>query len=152
MIKDEDDKVILYMRGELSELLMMTYPSIYRKWITVNKKGETVLYIKSLNAIYGITKAALLLYNKFVGYLTSVIFKLDPYGTCVANKIINDKKMIVVWNVDGTKVSHYSKKIFTRMEKWLSKTYKRIFEDGSGKMKISKGNIHEHLVMTVDYS
>ena len=111
-----------------------------------------MLYIKSLNAIYGITKAALLLYNKFVGYLTSVIFKLDPYGTCVANKIINDKKMIVVWNVDGTKVSHYSKKIFTRMEKWLKKTNEILFEYGSGKMNISIGNTQEYLGMNLDFS
>ena len=60
--------------------------------------------------------------------------------------------MIVVWNVDGIKVSHESKKIFTRMAKWLSNTYKRSFEDGSGKMKISRGNIHEHLGMTMDSS
>ena len=33
------------MRGNLSELLMIKVPEIYHKYITVNKKGETVLYV-----------------------------------------------------------------------------------------------------------
>ena len=39
------------MIGNLDELLMMTAPEIYFKYITVNKKGETVLYVKVFNAI-----------------------------------------------------------------------------------------------------
>ena len=50
-----------------------------------------MLYVKSLNAIYGIMKAELLFYNKFIEYLTSIKFKLNPYYKCVANKIINGK-------------------------------------------------------------
>ena len=45
------------MRGNIAELLMMTAPSIYLKYITVNNKGETVLYFKAINAIYGIMRA-----------------------------------------------------------------------------------------------
>ena len=38
--------------------LIKTAPEIYRKHITINRKGETVMYVRALNAIYGIMKAA----------------------------------------------------------------------------------------------
>ena len=37
------------------------------------------------------------------------------------------------------------------MIKWLLQYYKRIFEDGSGKMSVIRGKIHKHLGMTLDY-
>ena len=64
----------------------------------------------------------------------------------------NGKQMTVVWHADDIKVIHKSKKIFTRMSKWRKKTYDRIFEDGSGKMKVSRVNIHEYLGMILDFS
>ena len=41
-------------------------PEIYKKHISVNRKGELVLYVEALNALYGIMKAELLFYLKFV--------------------------------------------------------------------------------------
>ena len=66
------------MRANLYELLMMTAPEIYHKYSTVIKKGETVLYVKAINSIYGIMKAAHLFYKKFVGDITYIGFKLKP--------------------------------------------------------------------------
>ena len=37
------------------------------------------------------------------------------------------------------------------MEKYLWKTYERIFEDGSGNMEIYRGKIHEYLGTTLDF-
>ena len=62
IIKDDKDKVVLSLRGKLADLLIKTAPEIYRKNITINRKGETVLYVRELNAIYGIMKAVLLFY------------------------------------------------------------------------------------------
>ena len=45
------------MRDNLTELLMMKAPEIYRKYITFNKKGETVIYVKAFNTINEILKA-----------------------------------------------------------------------------------------------
>ena len=67
--------------------------------------------------MYGIMKAELLFYKNFVGYLTTIEFKLNPYDPCVTNKLINVKKMIMVWHIDDIKVSHERKKIVTRMVK-----------------------------------
>ena len=45
-----------------------------------------MLYDKELNAIYGIMRAAILFYNKFVECLTTIGFKLTPCEPC-ATKI-----------------------------------------------------------------
>jgi hypothetical protein len=38
------------------------------------------------------------------------------------------------------------------MIEWLRLNYESIFEDGSGKMKVSRGKIHEYLGMTLDFT
>ena len=41
-------------------------PEIYRKYITVNKRGETVIYVKVINTIDGIMKEELLFYKNLL--------------------------------------------------------------------------------------
>ena len=52
--------------------MVATAPEIYKKYATVNRKGVLVLYIEAINALYGIMKAALLFYIKFVENLKSI--------------------------------------------------------------------------------
>ena len=111
-----------------------------------------MIFVKALNAIYGITKAEILFYSKFVGDITPIGFKLNPYDPCVENTLINGNKMTVAWHVDYLKVSQKSKNIFNRMEKWPKKNYERLFEYGSENMKISRGNIHEYLGTILNFS
>ena len=59
--------------------MIKTYPDIYHNYITVNKKGETAIYVKVLNAIYGTTKEELLFYNKFFEDLNNIEFRLNLY-------------------------------------------------------------------------
>ena len=54
----------------------MTSPEIYRKYITFKNKGETVLYVKALNYIYGIIKKALLFYNEVVVNINIIGFNI----------------------------------------------------------------------------
>ena len=79
IIEDKEYKVIINMRGKLAEITMMKYPQIYCKYITIKKKGENVLYVQALNAMYGIMKAVHLFYKKFFGDLTNIGFKLRYY-------------------------------------------------------------------------
>ena len=37
------------------------------------------------------------------------------------------------------------------MAKWLNKTYKRLFEGGLVKIKIPIDNIHDYLIMNLDF-
>ena len=108
--------------------------------------------MRALNAIYGIIKAALLFYQKFVGDLMAIGFKMNPYDPCVANNTINRKQLTLVWHVENIKASHVEEEVVTRMAKWLRKIYKRLFKDGSGKMKLCRGKVHDYLGMNLDYT
>jgi hypothetical protein len=48
---NDSDKAIMRLRGKLAELMVKVAPEIYTKYVTVNNKGETVLYVKLLNAL-----------------------------------------------------------------------------------------------------
>jgi hypothetical protein len=52
--------------------------------------------------------------------------------------------------VDDLKVSHVRATVVTKMADWLRSTYERLFDDGSGEMKICRGKVHEYLGMTLD--
>ena len=65
--------------------MVATAPEIYKKYVTVNRKGELVLYMESLNALYRIMKAALLFYIKFVENLKSNAAFMIPYSTLSAS-------------------------------------------------------------------
>jgi hypothetical protein len=128
-------------------------PEVNRKYLFVNKKGEIVLYVKLLNALYGILKAVLLFYKKLIKDLMGIGFNLNPYDPCVANKIVsNGKQMTLCWHIDDMKASHFEKSKVDNMIKWLRLKYEHLFEDGSGAMKICHGKIHEYIGMTLNFS
>ena len=108
--------------------------------------------MEALNALYGIIKAALLFYLKFVKNLKSIGFELNTYDPCVANNIVNGAQLTVVWQVDDLKVSHMDAGVVTQMPVWLQKTYERLFNDSSGAMKLKQRKIHEYLGMQLDFS
>ena len=81
LIENEEDKFIMRLRGRLTELMPATAPEIYKQYFTIDRKGNKDLYVCTLNAIYGIMKAALLFYLKFVESLTSIGFVLNPYDS-----------------------------------------------------------------------
>jgi hypothetical protein len=86
--------------------------------------------------------ASLLYYKKFCNSLLSIGFIFNPYDPCVANKQICGKQMTICFHVDDCKLSHESSKAIHKMIKWLRQEYKSIFEDGSGKMSVSRGKVH----------
>jgi Reverse transcriptase (RNA-dependent DNA polymerase) len=151
-LENDADKAIMRMRGRLAELMVKVAPEIYSKYVIVNSNGQTVLYVRLLNALYGIIKAALLYYQRFVRDLQSIGFQLNPYDPCVANKIVDGLQLTVVWHVDDLKVSHKHASVVTKMATWLKATYERLFTDGSGAMTLHRGKVHEYLGMTLDYS
>jgi hypothetical protein len=59
--------------------------------------------------------------------------------------------MTICLHVDDCKLSHKSSKAMFKMISWLKDEYENIFEDGSGKMAISRGKVHKYLGMTLDY-
>ncbi len=81
-------------------------PKLYRPFVITNSKGKSLLYVKMHKALYGLLRSALLFYKKLVSDLEGYGFEINPYDTCVANKMVNRSQMTVVWHVDDLKVSH----------------------------------------------
>jgi hypothetical protein len=86
---DSDKDITMILRGRLAELMVQVAPNFYRKYITVDRKGTVILYVKMQKAMYGLLRSALLFYRKLVVDLENARFKLNTYDPCVANKTIN---------------------------------------------------------------
>ena len=74
-------------------------------------------------------------------------FKVNPYGPCVANKLVHGKQMTIKWHVDDIMSAQVNKLVNDSFEAWLNKEYGEIAE-----VKSSRGKIHDYLGMTLDFS
>ena len=109
------------------------------------------MLVQCKNALYGTMVASILFYSKFTKSLKEIGFKQIPYDPCIFNTIIVGLQMNIYFHMDDCKLSHCKKKSKNLMIKWIHKYYKIIFEDGSGKMALSRGNVHMYLGVTLDY-
>jgi hypothetical protein len=76
-------------------------PQIYRKYITVDRQGTPLLYMKLQNALYGLMRVSLLFYRKLHKELEEYGLMVNPYDPCVATKYVGDgEQLTVVWHVD----------------------------------------------------
>ena len=66
-----DEDVIMMLKGRLAELMVMVEPSLYRKYVTTDSKGEPILFVQMHQALYGMMRSTLLFYQKFVHDLES---------------------------------------------------------------------------------
>jgi hypothetical protein len=151
-VEDEKDMAFIRIRGVLVDILVEIAPDVYKKYVRVDRKGVKQLLVQCQNALYGTMVASLLYYRKFVKSLSNIGFKLNPYDPCVANKMIAGKQMTICFHVDDCKLSHKDAKQVDNLIQYLRKEYESIFEDGSGKMAVSRGKVHKYLGMTLDYS
>jgi hypothetical protein len=101
----QQDRVIIRIRGVLVKWVTKTDPEVYSKYVTVDKKGNKVLLVECLNAIYGTMVAGLLYYRKFADSLGQKKFIKNPYHPCVWNKIIDGKQCTICFHVDDCKIS-----------------------------------------------
>ena len=152
-VEDPKDRVLIRIRGILVDMLLKIAPGFYDDFVTTDKKGVKQLIVESLNAIYGTMVASLLYYKKFCRTLKREGFTPNPYDPCVWNKTVESgHQQTVSFHVDDCKVSCKDAQANTRLIETLKAEYESIFEDGSGKMKVTRGKTHEYLGMTLDYS
>eukprot|EP00956_Cyclotella_meneghiniana_P028301 scaffold65295_cov71-Cyclotella_meneghiniana.AAC.14 len=142
---DLDEEVIMLLRGQLAELMVKIDPQLYGPYLTKNKKGESILYVKMLKAMYGLLRSALLFYLKLVKDLTDFGFTMNPYDPCVANKMVNGKQLTVAWHVDDLKVSHEEMPVIDELVKYLADKY-------GENLAVHKGDVHDYLGVDHDYS
>ena len=50
---ENEDEFIMVMKGCLAELMVMTEPKVYRKYVTINRRVQPVLYVKLQKALLG---------------------------------------------------------------------------------------------------
>ena len=97
---DNDQRIIMTIRGKTAELLVRMNASLYRPYIWYTKKGVPMLYVKINKALYGMLRAALLFYRKLRADLEEMGFAVNPYDPCVANRDVNGSQCTIVWHVD----------------------------------------------------
>ncbi len=142
---NSDEDITMILKGRLAELMVQVAPNLYRKYISVDRKGTAMLYVKMQKAIYGLLRSALLFCRKLMTDLEGNGFVLNPYDPCVANKEVNGSQMTVCWHVDYLKSSHIDTKVNTEFGKWFSATY--------GVSVVShQGKVHDYLGMIMDFS
>jgi hypothetical protein len=97
-----DEEVIMVLKGELAEMMIKIAPKVYRKYVSVDKKGTKILYVKLQKALYRLMRADLLFYQKLIKELEAYGFEINPYDPCIANKMTEaGKQLTVIWHVDG---------------------------------------------------
>jgi hypothetical protein len=82
---DMDEDVLMVLKGELADMMVQIAPQVYRKYVTVDRKGTPILYVKLQKALYGLMRASLLFYRKLRKELKAYGFTINPYDPCVVN-------------------------------------------------------------------
>ena len=101
-----DELVHVRFTGAMVTLLLEIDYEMYNDYIVV-EKGEQVMYMELLKALYGTLRAARLFWQKLSKQLIDEWgFIPNKYDDYVVNKMINRHQMTVVWHVDDLKVSH----------------------------------------------
>ncbi len=77
---DVDEEVIMVLKGDLPEMMIQVALEVYRKYVAVDKKGTTILYVKLQKALYGLMRASLLFYRKLRKEFEAWGFTINPYN------------------------------------------------------------------------
>ena len=59
---DEVVEIIMVTRGQLADLLIEIAPDVYEPVATKDRKGNTVIYVYLLKALYGLMEVSLMFY------------------------------------------------------------------------------------------
>jgi hypothetical protein len=147
MQADIDELIHVRLEGPMAELLTRVDPDKYRTYMC-EEHGKQVLYVKLEKALYGTLQAAILFWENLTGYLIGELgFTLNPYDSCVANKVIDGDQCTIIWHVDDLKLSHTKQHVLENIAAALNSKYGK--EDP---LVIHRGTVHDYLGMTIDYS
>jgi len=85
MHTDIDD---IKLEGTMADLLVRVNPEKYGPYI-VSENGHHIIYLLLCKALYRTLQAALLFWRNLSSFLVDELgFTINPYNSCVANKII----------------------------------------------------------------
>ena len=146
MQADIDEIIHVKLVGEIAELLVRVEPS-YENFIAI-EKGQKVIYTELDKALYGTLQAGLLFWTKLSKFLVENLnFEKNPYDFCVANKTVNGQQVTVGWHVDDLKISHVDPDVVEDLVSVLQNEFGK-----EAPLTVTRGEVHEYLVMTIDYT
>jgi hypothetical protein len=146
MQTDLDELVHVRFTGTMVDMLLEIDYEMYSPYITYEGKNK-VLYVELLKALYGTLRASRLFWEKLSGKLVEWGFTLNPYDSCVANKMINGKQCTVGWHVDDAQLSHVEPKVVDVIINLMNAEFGK-----EAPLTISRGKVHDYLGMKFDYS
>lgn len=149
-------EVIMAIRGQLADMLIEIAPEVYGPGAIKDKRGNTVIYVKLLKALYGLMEASLMFYQKLVKDLAEKAFEPNPYDPCVFNKEVIGSQFTITAHVDDLKLSHKDPKVVTDMINYLKGLYEELPNGEIKKMSVQRLSDNNrrlnYLGMDFDYS
>jgi hypothetical protein len=142
---DVDEDVIMVLKAELAEMMVQIAPEVYRRYVTIDRKGNKVLYVKLQKALYGLMRASLLFYRKLRREFEKYGLVVNPYDPCVANKMTKSgKQLTVVWHADDLMVTCEDDFELTKFSCYLAKIY-------GPKLSMHLGKKHDYLGVDMEF-
>jgi hypothetical protein len=142
---DVDEDVIMVLKGELADMMVQIAPEVYRKYITADKKGTRILYVKLQKALYGLMRASLLFYRKLRKEFESYGLTINPYDPCVANmETKSGKQLTVIWHVDDLMTTCEDDFELTRFSCYMGRLY-------GPKLSMHLGKKHDYLGVDMEF-
>ena len=86
-------------------------------------------------------KSPLLFYRKLRNDLQDIGFEVNPYDSCVANKLVNGLQLTVTFHVDDLKVSHQETTVVDEFIEWVRSKYE---DETIKKLTPSRGKVHDY--------
>jgi hypothetical protein len=121
---DIDEEVIMVLKGELTEMTIQNVLNVYRKYVSVDKKGTKMLYLKLQKALFRLMRASLLFYWKPRKELEAYRFEINLYDPCITNKMTEaEKQLTMICHVDDLMGSCKDDFELTKFSCYLAKIY-----------------------------
>lgn len=139
---DMDVFTVMKLEGDMVDMMVQVDPEKYENYV-VYESGKKTLYLNVLKALYGCIKSELLWYTLFTGTLKKKGFRLNPYNSCVADKMVDEKQCTITWYVDDLKISHVHSAVVGRIIAMVELHY--------GKMTVTRDKKHVYVGMDIDF-
>jgi hypothetical protein len=142
---DVNEDMLMVLKGETAEMMVNIAPQIFRRYITVDKAGTKVLYVKLQKALYGLMRASLFFYKNLRKELENFGFMINLYDPSMANKDgVNKEQLMVIWNLDDLMASCNDNFKFTKLLCYLAKLY-------GPKLTMDMEQKHDYLGVDVEF-
>jgi hypothetical protein len=143
---DVNEDVLMVLKGALAEMMIQIAPQVYRKNVTVDRKGTKILYVKLQKALYRLMRLSLLFYRKLRNEFKKYRLIVNPYDPCVVNKVTEGgNQLTVVWRVDDLMALCVEDFELTKFSCYLAKIY-------GPKLSMHTGRKHDYLGVDMEFN